>query len=80
MYFVYVLRNQKHELYKGITDNIDRRLIEHNKNKNIGTRGKGPWVVVYLEECEDRMEARKREKYFKSGQGREFIKKFIIPL
>ncbi|MDP4010078.1 MAG: GIY-YIG nuclease family protein [Candidatus Shapirobacteria bacterium] len=75
MYFVYILKSLKtDELYKGITNDLQRRIIEHNSNKNIGSRGKGPWRLVYFEEHSNRIEARKREKYFKSGSGREFLK------
>lgn len=80
MYFVYILTNLKGEFYKGITDNLDRRVNEHNKNKNIGTREKGPWKLIYFEELCNRKEARLREKYFKSGQGREFIKNLFIDI
>jgi len=82
MYFVYVLHSLKTgELYKGITNDLHRRIVEHNSNKNIGSRGKGPWQLVYFEKCPDRISARVREKYFKSGSGREFLKTIInIPL
>ncbi len=75
MYYVYVIKSAKTgEYYKGITDNLKRRVSEHNSDKNTSTKGKGPWTLVYSEECENRVEARKKEKYFKSGFGRELIK------
>jgi len=72
---VYVLQSQKTgEYYKGITNNLERRLSEHNSGKNISTKGKAPWKLIYHEECVDRIIARQREKYLKSGFGRELIK------
>jgi putative endonuclease len=35
--------------------------------------GKGPWRLVYSEQYVTRVDARKREKYLKSGEGREFL-------
>ena len=78
MYYFYVLENSKRELYKGITNNIDRRINEHNKNKSIGTRGKGPWILVYFEKHKNRENARAREKYFKTGCGRDELKNIIL--
>ena len=80
MVLVYVLRSKRTGfLYKGITNDIERRLEEHNDNRNKGTRGNGPWELVYFEEFLTRTEARKREIYFKSGAGREYLRKLNIP-
>ncbi|MFA6007938.1 MAG: GIY-YIG nuclease family protein [Candidatus Shapirobacteria bacterium] len=77
MYYVYILKSIKtREFYKGITNDLNRRLLEHNSGKNMSTRNKKPWKMVYYEECSDRIEARKKEKYFKSGFGRELLKNF----
>ena len=77
MYNVYILRNKYEILYKGLTNNVSRRLKQHNSNKCIGTRGKGPWDLVHVEVCKDRNEARKLEKYYKSGTGREILKELL---
>jgi putative endonuclease len=77
-YYVYVIKSGKDgSWYKGITDNLERRLNQHNSGKNKSTKGKGPYEMVYFEECENRIEARVREKYFKSGIGREQLKNLI---
>ncbi|WP_299763396.1 GIY-YIG nuclease family protein [uncultured Dokdonia sp.] len=78
MYFVYVLRSEVDgRLYKGLTQDIENRLREHNSGKMKSTKGYIPWVLVYQEKIETRVEARKREKYLKSGVGREFLKKYL---
>lgn len=74
MYTVYVLRNEQDQLYKGITGDLEKRIVYHNAGLNTWTRGKGPWVVVYTEEYCSKSEALAREKFLKSGKGREFLK------
>jgi len=54
-------------------------LKEHNRGKKStpSTRNRGPFLLIYKEKVKDRKEARKREKYLKSGVGREFIKNYL---
>ncbi|MEO2053622.1 MAG: GIY-YIG nuclease family protein [Allomuricauda sp.] len=74
-YFAYVLRSLiDGRLYKGHTKDVQKRLLEHNSGKTKSTKGFMPWELVYFEEIETSAEARKREQYFKTGIGREFIK------
>ena len=74
-YFVYVLRSKKDEnFYIGLTKNVDRRLKEHNSGYEKSTKSRRPFEVILQEEFPDRISARKREKYFKLGCGREYLK------
>jgi putative endonuclease len=80
MYFVYVLKSETRGIhYVGYTENIERRLMEHNLGL-LGkyTKGKGPWILIFQEEHSSIKDAMKREKYFKTGVGREFLKKNVI--
>ena len=78
MYYVYIIQSLKDgSYYTGLTTNIDRRLTEHNKSDTKTTRSKKPWKLVHSEEFETRQLARQREKYLKSGVGREFRKKIL---
>ena len=80
MYFVYIIQSQNDKrLYKGVTKNIEQRLREHNIGKTKSTRPYKPWSLVYIEEFDNFDAARKRELYFKSGSGREFLKKQLDP-
>ena len=80
MFFVYVLKSSiDNRLYKGFTVDLQNRLKEHNSGKNKSTAPYSPWKVVYSEEVQTREEARKREKYLKSGIGREYLKKILNP-
>jgi len=74
-YYSYVLRSQKNGiLYKGSTDNPDKRLIYHNQGKVTFTSRHVPWELVLIEEFATRSEAMNREKWYKTGVGRDWIK------
>jgi len=78
MYFVYVLKSRVDgRLYKGMTDNIEKRIYEHNIGKTKFTRPYIPWDLVFSKEFETREEAREYEKWLKSGAGREFLKDIL---
>lgn len=75
MYTVYAIKSQKDgRIYVGLTANLVRRLIDHNKGRVFSTKGFTPWVLIYTEKTNTRLEARIREKYLKSGSGKEFLK------
>lgn len=77
-YYVYILRSKVDgRLYKGHTEDLDQRLNQHNSGKTKSTKGFVPWDLVYHEKYETREEAIIREKYFKTGSGRAFLKKLI---
>ncbi|MBI4099323.1 GIY-YIG nuclease family protein [Candidatus Parcubacteria bacterium] len=73
VYFVYIVKSEKDGgFYTGLTKDPQRRLHEHNKSDTKTTRSRKPWKIVYLEQCGSLTDARKREKFLKSGSGREF--------
>lgn len=75
MYFVYVLKSTKDgRLYYGLTTNLEKRLKEHNKGHVKSTRSRAPFDLMYFETVTSLTDARKKEKYFKSGFGRKYIK------
>jgi putative endonuclease len=77
-YYVYVLKSDfKDFYYKGMTNNLERRLKEHNSGQCKSTKIFRPFKIVYKEVCENRILARKREKYLKSAAGRKFLKKIL---
>ena len=76
MYYVYVLRRLKdHNRYSGSTDNLSRRVKEHNDGFVKSTKNRRPLILIYSEEFHSKSEALKREKFFKSGYGRSFLNK-----
>ncbi len=75
--FVYVLRDIEGKLYKGLTNNLERRLREHRGGHTITTSKMSDLKIVYFEEFDDFETARRRELYLKSAAGRKFLKKTI---
>ena len=57
-----------------MTNNIDRRLAEHNNGENRSTKAYQPFLLIYKETFASRIEAREKEKYLKSGVGKEYLK------
>ncbi len=62
-----------------MTNNLERRLNEHNKGQNKSTKAYTPWSHIHTEEFENRQLARKREIYFKSFRGRKLIRNVFVP-
>ncbi len=77
MYTVYVLMDSAGRLYKGVTNNLTRRLKEHRLGKTITTSRMPNLRVIYKEEYDIFVEARNRELYLKSAAGRRFLKKTL---
>jgi len=77
-FVVYVIRNPGGKLYIGQTDNLERRLLQHNDPTHTLTRTTkrfpGPWALVHSECCFTRSAALAREKALKSGQGRDWLR------
>ncbi|MDD5422662.1 MAG: GIY-YIG nuclease family protein [Candidatus Omnitrophota bacterium] len=75
MYNVYALLSLKNgKRYIGFTSKTpELRLKEHNKGCNSWARQNRPFELIYMEECDTSKEARNREKFLKSGQGRREI-------
>ncbi len=70
MNFVYVLKSLKDDKpYVSLTNHLERRLLEHNSGKVKSTKNRTPFKLTYFEEFEDRSDAAKREKLFKTGKG-----------
>jgi len=75
MYFVYAIKSLKRNyLYVGLTNNLERRLNEHNAGYEKTTKAYLPFKIVHWETFETRILARKRERFLKSGVGKEFLK------
>ena len=71
--WVYVLLGQDGHRYVGITARLAKRIRDHNAGRSPADAGRGPFRLVYKERCADHAEARQREKYLKSGVGRQWL-------
>jgi len=74
MHYVYVLLSKKDDkLYTGYTNDLRTRLNKHNAGKVLATKDRLPLKLLYYEMHLDEQEARDRERYLKTGWGRNFI-------
>jgi len=73
---VYILRSLKDKRrYIGMTERtILQRVDEHNRGIVKSTKNRRPLELIYFEKFETKTEAMKREKFFKSGAGRDYLK------
>lgn len=79
MFYVYAIKSiNRNYIYVGLTNNIERRLQEHNNGENKSTKAYTPFFLFHSEVFATRNEARIREKKLKSGYGKEFLKQLLI--
>ena len=75
-YFVYILISDfDSSYYVGMAKNVARRLNEHNKGKSQFTKSKIPWRIVLVEGPFETIEARRLEKYYKTTNGKNQLRK-----
>ena len=77
-YTVYALYSIEADLfYIGQTKDMNRRFSEHQKGESRFTSRSVDWKIIYLEECETRSYAVRREKQLKSFRGREYLRSLL---
>jgi putative endonuclease len=75
---VYIIFSETlNKYYVGCTDDLVRRLIEHNSKAGHFTSPGAPWRVVHLETFSLRLEALKREREIKSKKSRRYIESLL---
>lgn len=75
MWYTYVLLSKKDgKHYTGSTNDLKRRLQQHNNGEVESTSYRRPLELIYYEACLSEEKARKREKYFKTSWGKRYIK------
>lgn len=76
MYYVYILKSLiDRRLYIGYTKNLRNRLVEHTRGETVSTKFRKPLKLIYYEAYLSRLDAEKREMFFKTGWGRNYIRK-----
>ena len=74
-YYVYVLLSKKDKnFYTGYTNNLKKRLEEHNKGLVKSTKNRTPFDIIYFEGCINKYDAIHREKYLKTTYGKRYLK------
>jgi putative endonuclease len=75
MFYVYAIKSlSRNYIYVGLTNNLDRRVKQHNLGQNKTTKPYVPFKLIYKHSFLTRVGARQKEKELKSGYGKEFLK------
>jgi len=78
MFYVYVLRSLKDKnLYTGFTSDLKRRIKEHFSGESFATKPRLPFEVIYYEAYKNEKDARARERFLKTGWGRNYLKRTL---
>jgi len=79
MFRVYILQSLKdHKTYVGYTKDLSKRLIQHNSGQVLSTRCRKPLKLLFSEELQTALDAKRREKWWKSSSGRRKLKEFFV--
>ena len=74
-YYTYIIESfVSKKWYIGHTNDIERRLVEHNSGQNKSTKGKGPWKLIFLSSFDNNLDANKFELKLKKLRNKKFIK------
>jgi putative endonuclease len=77
-YFVYAIESREGYRYTRTTENLSHRLSQHNNhNLSFWTKRGSDWKIIFQEEFENKRDALKKEKWLKSGVGREYLRSTI---
>ena len=75
MFFVYAIKSDIRDyIYVGLTDNVERRFAQHTAGYEKTTKPYRPFKLIHVEPFPTRELARNREKYLKSGVGKEYLR------
>ncbi|MGM5469419.1 GIY-YIG nuclease family protein [Flavobacteriaceae bacterium LMO-SS05] len=78
MFYVYIIESEKdHSFYIGQTNDLEKRIENHNQGLSAYTRKKAPWKIVYNEIYKTRSEAIVRERFLKKQRNKEFYLSLI---
>ena len=69
IYRVYVIQNRAGKFYIGLSDEVERRIEQHNVGVSKWTRGKGPWTLIWQSGDMNLSDARKLELSLKRQKG-----------
>ncbi len=81
MHYSYILRSVDHpkRLCIGCAQDIEKRLIEHNRGDGAYSKTYAPWELEVHRAFTDKQMAEEFERYLKSGSGHAFLKKRFLP-
>ena len=74
-YYIYILRSLKDkQFYTGYTNDLKKRLQDHQNGQVKSTKNRLPVELVYFEGCKNQQDATRREKYLKTTYGKRYLK------
>ncbi len=75
MYYTYVLQSTKDgRWYTGVTGNLRARVADHLNGRVESTRHRRPLRLIYYEACRSEADAKRRERYLKTGKGKRYLR------
>ena len=78
-YYVYVLQSKtKDFIYVGFTQDLQRRLREHNNKEELSTKHYAPFELIHYEAYRNIKDAKRREGYFKTTKGKTTLKIMLV--
>jgi putative endonuclease len=76
VHYTYVLLSARDGgFYTGSTSDLRTRVREHNAGRVRSTAHRTPLVLIYYEACMEAEDARRRERFLKSGRGKGYLKR-----
>lgn len=77
MFYVYLLENHDGRRYTGFSDDLKRRLKEHDAGQSVATKPYRPWELIFYEAYATKEDALRREAYLKTTQGRRALRMML---
>ena len=75
VYFTYIIESEKNKKwYYGHSNDLERRLVEHNSGQNKSTKNKGSWKLNFKRPFDTKLHANKFELELKKIKNKEYIK------
>ncbi|PBQ34583.1 endonuclease [Sphingobacteriaceae bacterium] len=81
MVYVYAIKSlHRNYIYVGQTENVLLRFHQHNNREEKSTKPYSPFLLIFSMQCDDRIEARKWEKFYKTGEGKSRLRVILAEL
>lgn len=81
MFWVYILQNSAGKFYIGHSNDLEGRVLNHNRTDKLAgkfTRKNGPWILVWCEQHADRSRAMQREREIKDWKSARMIRERLF--
>ena len=75
MFCTYIIESEKNGIwYYGHSENVERRLMDHNMGRNKSTKNKGPWKIIFKRDFDSKILASRFELQLKRMKNKEFVR------